>query len=106
MRDLVQLTKDNDMAVTTINNQPVKALSPGVPEGIAEAIEKINQDATVKAAVLIGRDTTFIAGADIKEFGKIASGKKPGGVGLVPILKKIEDTAKPVVVAIHGEAFG
>lgn len=106
MSDLVQLTKDNDIAVITINNPPVNALSPGVPEGIAEAIEQIGKDPTVKAAVLIGGGTTFIAGADIKEFGKITSGKKPGGVGLVPILKKIEDSAKPVVVAIHGQAFG
>jgi 3-hydroxyacyl-CoA dehydrogenase len=77
-----------------------------VPEGIAEAIEQIDKDPTVKAAVLIGSGTTFIAGADIKEFGKITSGKKPGGVGLVPVLKRIEDCSKPVVMAIHGQAFG
>jgi 3-hydroxyacyl-CoA dehydrogenase len=106
MSDLVLLTKDNDIAVITINNPPVNALSPGVPEGIAEAIEKIDHDPAVKAAVLIGSGTTFIAGADIKEFGKITSGKKPGGVGLVPVLKRIEDCSKPVVMAIHGQAFG
>jgi 3-hydroxyacyl-CoA dehydrogenase len=106
MSDLVQLTKDNDIAIITINNPPVNALSPGVPEGIAEAIEQIDKDPTVKAAVLIGSGTTFIAGADIKEFGKITSGKKPGGVGLVPVLKRIEDCSKPVVMAIHGQAFG
>jgi 3-hydroxyacyl-CoA dehydrogenase len=71
--------------------------------------------------VLIGGGSTFIAGADIKEFGKITSGqqgapgepgvgssgqKRQGGVGLVPILKRIEDCTKPVVMAIHGTAFG
>ena len=106
MPDLVLLTRDNDIAVITVNNPPVNALSPGVPEGIAEAVEQIAKDPSVKAAVLIGAGTTFIAGADIKEFGKITSGQKQGGVGLVPILKRIEDSSKPVVVAIHGQAFG
>jgi 3-hydroxyacyl-CoA dehydrogenase len=106
MSDLVQLTKDNDIAIITINNPPVNALSPGVPEGIAEAIEQIDKDASVKAAVLIGGGKTFIAGADIAEFGKITSGKRQGGVGLVPILARMEDCTKPVVVAIHGQAFG
>ena len=106
MSDLVQLTKDNDIAIITVNNPPVNALSPGVPEGIAEAIEQIDKDPSVKAAVLIGGGKTFIAGADIAEFGKITSGKRQGGVGLVPILARMEDCTKPVVVAIHGQAFG
>ncbi|HET9282708.1 MAG TPA: 3-hydroxyacyl-CoA dehydrogenase NAD-binding domain-containing protein [Candidatus Angelobacter sp.] len=106
MSDLVLLTRDNDIAVITVNNPPVNALSPGVPEGIAEAVEQIAKDPSVKAAVLIGAGTTFIAGADIKEFGKITSGKNPRGVGLVPILERIENSTKPVVVAIHGQAFG
>jgi 3-hydroxyacyl-CoA dehydrogenase len=106
MSDLVLLTRDNDIAVITVNNPPVNALSPGVPEGIAEAVEQIGQDPTLKAAVLIGGGKTFIAGADIKEFGKITSGKNQRGVGLVPILERIENSAKPVVMAIHGTAFG
>jgi 3-hydroxyacyl-CoA dehydrogenase len=106
MSDLVQLTKDNDIAVITINNPPVNALSPGVPEGIAEAMAQIDQDASVKAAVLIGGGKTFIAGADIKEFGKITSGNNQRGVGLAPVLQRIEDCTKPVVMAIHGTAFG
>jgi 3-hydroxyacyl-CoA dehydrogenase len=105
MTDLVQLTRQNDIAVITINNPPVNALSPGVPEGISEAIDQIAKDDSVKAAVLIGGGRTFIAGADIKEFGKMTSGK-PRGAGLLPLLLKIEDNAKPVVVAIHGTAFG
>ncbi len=106
MSDLVQLTKDNDIAVITINNPPVNALSPGVPEGISEAIEQINQDPDVKAAVLIGGGRTFVAGADIKEFGKITSGKTQRGVAFLPLLLRIEDCRKPVVMAIHGTAFG
>src|SRR5437667_11732108 len=106
MCDLVQLTKDNDVAIITINNPPVNALSPGVPEGIGDAIEKVNTDDSVKAAVLIGGGRTFVAGADIKEFGKITSGENQRGVGLLPLLLKLEDSRRPVVMAIHGTAFG
>lgn len=105
MNDLVKLSKDNDVAIITIDNPPVNALSPGVPEGIGEAIDQIDQDSSVKAAVVIGGGKTFIAGADIKEFGKMTSGKSRGS-GLLPLLLKIEDSGKPVVMAIHGTAFG
>jgi len=105
MTDLVQLTSDNGIAIVTINNPPVNALSPGVPEGISEALDQIAQNASVKATVLIGGGRTFVAGADIKEFGKMTSGK-PRGAGLLPLLLKIEDSAKPVIIAIHGTAFG
>jgi 3-hydroxyacyl-CoA dehydrogenase len=106
MSDLVQVTKIGDIAVITINNPPVNALSPGVPEGIADAIERIGNDPGVKAAVLIGGGRTFVAGADIKEFGKMTSGKTQRGAGLLPLLLRIEDSSKPVVMAIHGTAFG
>ena len=106
MTDLVQLTKDNDIAIVTINNPPVNALSPGVPEGISEALDRIAQDDSLKAAVLIGGGRTFVAGADIKEFGKMTSSGKSRGAGLTPFLLKMEDSSKPVIVAIHGTAFG
>ena len=106
MSDLVQFTKDNGIAVITINNPPVNALSPGVPEGISEAIERISNDPEIMAAVLIGGGRTFVAGADIKEFGKMVSGKAPRGAGMLPFLLRVEDSRKPIVVAIHGTAFG
>src|SRR6202040_1844267 len=59
----------------------------------------------VRAIVVIGGGRTFIAGADIKEFGKITSGARPR-LSLYPTLLKIEDSKKPVVMAIHGTAFG
>jgi 3-hydroxyacyl-CoA dehydrogenase len=105
MSDLVQFTKSGDVGIITINNPPVNALSPGVPEGIGEAIDQLEKDASLKAAVLIGDGNTFIAGADIKEFGKMTSGKSRGA-GLLHLLLKIEDCSKPVVMAIHGSAFG
>jgi 3-hydroxyacyl-CoA dehydrogenase len=106
MSDLVQLTKDGDVAIITINNPPVNALSPGVPQGISEAVEQIGKDDSVRAAVLIGGGRTFVAGADIKEFGKLASGRSPRGAGLLPLLLQIEDCRKPIVMTIHGTAFG
>jgi 3-hydroxyacyl-CoA dehydrogenase len=106
MSDLVLLTKDNSIAIITIDNPPVNALSPGVPEGIVAAIEQIDKDVSVKAAVLIGGGKTFVAGADIKEFGKMTSGKGGAGLDLPALLLKIEDSRKPVVMAIHGNALG
>ena len=106
MSDLVELSMDRDIAIITIQNPPVNALSPGVPEGIAAAIEQIGQDDSVKAVVLMGGGRTFIAGADIKEFGKITSGQRSRGAGLLPLLQQVEDCRKPVVMAIHGTAFG
>ena len=105
MGDLVQFTKSGSIAVITINNPPVNALSPGVPEGLAESIEKLEAEPSLHAAVVIGGGTTFIAGADIKEFAKITSGK-PRGEGHLGLLLKIENCHKPVVMAIHGTAFG
>src|SRR3984893_15676287 len=105
MTDSVQLTIDKDIAIITINNPPVNALSPGVTEGISEALDNTASARHVRAIVLIGGGRTFVAGADIKEFGKITSGK-PRGAGVLPLLVKIEDSAKPVIVAIHGTAFG
>jgi 3-hydroxyacyl-CoA dehydrogenase len=106
MSDLVQFTTDKDIAIITINNPPVNALSPGVPEGISQAIAQINNDDSVKAAVLLGGGRTFVAGADIREFGKIRSGSARSGVEFLPLLERIEDCNKPVVMAIHGTAFG
>jgi 3-hydroxyacyl-CoA dehydrogenase len=106
MSDLVQLAKDDGIAIITINNPPVNALSPGVPEGIFEAIDEVGKDDDIRAAVLIGGGRTFVAGADIKEFGKITSGTSKRSVGLLPLLLQVEDCKKPIVMAIHGTAFG
>src|SRR6202790_1253408 len=105
MSELVTLTKDRDVGVITINNPPVNALSPGVPEGISASLETLRNDSSIKAVVLIGGGRTFIAGADIKEFGKITSGQKKRDVGLQPMLQALEDCPKPGVCAIRGTAF-
>jgi 3-hydroxyacyl-CoA dehydrogenase len=85
----------------------VNALSPGVPEGIVAGLEQFEDDDTVKAIVLIGGGRTFIAGADIKEFGKITSkGDRRKGPGFLGVLDRAESYPKPIVAAIHGTALG
>lgn len=105
MSELVKLSVQADVAVVTIDNPPVNALSPGVPEGLRASIETATANPAVRAIVVIGAGRTFIAGADIREFGKIVSGERPR-LTLLPILLAIEDCPKPVVMAIHGTAFG
>ncbi len=105
MSDLVSLALDGDVAVITIQNPPVNALSPGVPEGIAGAISRAAADPQVRAVVVMGGGRTFIAGADIKELEKAAAGTH-AGPDLHGFLQHIEDCPKPVVMAMHGTALG
>ena len=106
MSDLVHVTKTSGIAVITIDNPPVNALSPGVPTGIAKAIDQVENDDGVKAAVLVGAGRTFVAGADIREFTKITSGQGICREEINPVLNRVEDCRKPIVMAIHGTAFG
>src|SRR5262249_44752139 len=106
MNELVTRTRDGDVGIITINNPPVNALSLGVPEGIRAGLEEFRGDASIKAVVLIGGGRTFIAGADINEFGKITSGQRKADIGLHALLEALENYPKPVVAAIHGTAFG
>lgn len=100
MPELVNYKKHGAIGVITVNNPPVNALSPGVPEGIYESLLKGLSDPAVKAMVLTGGGRSFIAGADIKHLGQQKS----------PIAMKwrdeMERMEKPVVAAIHGFALG
>src|SRR5438034_358090 len=100
--ELVRFENADGIGVITIDNPPVNALSTGVPEGIVAAVDKGNADPTVKAMVLIGAGRSFIAGADIRQFGRgpstAPSGRRPYDV--------LDDSAKAVVAAIHGYALG
>ncbi|MCI0705313.1 MAG: 3-hydroxyacyl-CoA dehydrogenase NAD-binding domain-containing protein [Planctomycetia bacterium] len=106
MSELVTTSREGDIGIITINNPPVNALSPSVAEGILSAVQKLVADATIKGIILIGGGRTFIAGADIKEFGKLTSGQKAFDTGLDPLLNALEDSPKPVICAIHGTALG
>jgi 3-hydroxyacyl-CoA dehydrogenase len=105
MSDLVQFSTSSEIATITIDNPPVNALSPAVVDGIAQALDTFEKDASARAAVLIGAGKTFVAGADIKEFGKITSGQSRG-LELPTVLNRLEACTKPIVAAIHGSAFG
>src|SRR6185295_15611495 len=106
MSDLVRVSITSGVAVVTIDNPPVNALSPGVPEGISAAIDSAERDPAVSAVVIIGAGRTFIAGADIKQLEDHAHGRGSGAPNLHDLLKKIEDCTKPVVMALHGTALG
>src|SRR5579863_2880192 len=73
MPDLVRYELRDHVAVITVDNPPVNALSPGVPEAIEAAVARAGEDPEARAAVLIGAGSTFIAGADIRFFETIAS---------------------------------
>src|SRR5499427_5305251 len=106
MTELVRFSVASGVAVITIDNPPVNALSPGVPEGLSASIHKAGEDPSVSAVVIIGAGRTFVAGADIKQLEEHAHGKGSEAPNLHDLLKKIEDCPKPVVVAIHGTALG
>ncbi|MEQ8610438.1 3-hydroxyacyl-CoA dehydrogenase NAD-binding domain-containing protein [Parvibaculum sp.] len=101
MNDVTTLEIDGEIAVVTLNSPPVNALSAPVREGITNGVKAAIDNDAVKAIVLICEGKTFIAGADITEFGKA-----PKGPSLFDALQMIEFGTKPVVAAIHGTALG
>ncbi|MDP1628572.1 MAG: 3-hydroxyacyl-CoA dehydrogenase NAD-binding domain-containing protein [Parvibaculum sp.] len=101
MNDVTTLETVGEVAVLTLNSPPVNALSAPVREGINNGIKQAMENDAVKAIVLICEGKTFIAGADITEFGKA-----PKGPSLFDALNMIEFASKPVIAAIHGTALG
>ena len=95
------LAVEGDVAIVTLNSPPVNALSAPVREGLTLGINAALADSAVKSVVLICDGRTFIAGADITEFGKA-----PVGPSLQDVQNTIENASKPVVAAIHGTALG
>ncbi len=96
------------VAVVTIDNPPVNALAPEIWKGVDDAIARAAGDAGADAVVLIGAGTTFVAGADIKVFDTLKTREQSleRSAGSHALLKRVEDTPKPVVAAIHGHALG
>jgi len=101
MSEPVTLTRDDDVGIVTVNNPPVNALSQTVRAGMKAALSAANADPGVAAIVIHCEGRTFIAGADIREFGKPL--QPPG---LDEVIDAIENSSKPVVGAIHGTALG
>jgi len=101
MSEVVGFQKRGPVAVILVDNPPVNALSQSVRQGLIQALEKGLADAEVQAIVLAGAGRTFIAGADITEFGK-----PPKEPGLDAVIARFEASPKPVVAALHGTALG
>jgi 3-hydroxyacyl-CoA dehydrogenase len=97
----VDLSTRGRVAVLTVDNPPVNALSQHVRKGLHDGIKQATADGAVQAIVIACAGRTFIAGADITEFGK-----PPAEPSLHSVLDLIEGSPKPVVAAIHGTALG
>lgn len=97
----VSYAVEGDIAVVTVNNPPVNALGHAVRQGLWDAAEQADADETVRAVALICEGRTFMAGADVREFGK-----PPQEPHLPDVIDRIETAAKPWVAAIHGTALG
>jgi 3-hydroxyacyl-CoA dehydrogenase len=97
----VQTARHGDVLVATIQNPPVNALGAEVRRGLLQAVDQAESDPAVRALLLVGAGRGFIAGADIREFGK-----PPVPPSLPEVCNRIEACGKPVVAAIHGPALG
>lgn len=102
MKGTVHYEKKTDVALLTVDNPPVNPLSSGVRQGLYDGVRQALDDPEVRAVVLTGAGRAFIAGADISEFGAAAT----AGPGLHEVLALMEGSAKPLVAAINGTAFG
>lgn len=98
---LLTVRRDGEIAVVTLDNPPVNAISEAVRKGLYEMVGHLDADPEVKAVVLICAGRTFLAGADVREFGK-----PPVEPHLPDVVDRIEAAEKPWVAAIHGAALG
>jgi len=101
INEVTNLEVNSNIAVLTLNSPPVNALSASVREGLHDGVKQTVEDESIRAVVLICEGRTFIAGADITEFGQA-----PKGPSLFDVLDMIENSPKPVISAIHGTALG
>ena len=99
MTGTVRLEREGDIAVLVIDNPPVNASSADVRRTLLDAVRMVQGDSSIEATVIIGAGSTFVAGSDIKEFGKSIPDPQ-----LPAIIAAIQDCPKTFVAAIHGAA--
>ena len=97
----VSVERDGEVLVILIDNPPINAGSLAVRRGILDAITMLADDPALRAAVIIGQGSTFIAGSDLREFGKPLEEPQ-----LPAVIRAIETVPKPVIAALHGAALG
>lgn len=102
INEVTDLRIEGDVAIVTLNSPPVNALSANVRTGLLEGVTAAEANADARSIVLICEGRTFIAGADITEFG----GKGPAGASLTDVQSAMQNASKPVIAAIHGTALG
>src|SRR5690242_14022805 len=101
INQVTDFSRDGEIGIITLNSPPVNALSFNVRDGLFEGFKAAIADPAVKAIVLICEGRTFIAGADISEFGGAQK-----GASLFDVQAMMENSPKPVIAAIHGTALG
>ncbi len=101
LTSMVDYNVEEGVAVLTLNNPPVNALSQGVRQGLKDGVEKALADDSAEAILVFCEGRTFIAGADISEF---SSG--PMEPNFHAVLSTMDASPKPIVAAIHGTALG
>ena len=97
----VSIETEGGIATVTLSNPPVNALNQAIREGLADAIARIEADPAIRGAVLCGAGGSFIAGADIREFGQ-----PPQDPSLPDVVRMLDAATKPWVAAIEGVALG
>jgi 3-hydroxyacyl-CoA dehydrogenase len=102
INEVTDLRLEGEIAVLTLDSPPVNALSANVRTGLFEGIQAADANDAARAIVLICEGRTFIAGADITEFG----GGGPAGASLTDVQGAMQNAKKPVIAAIHGTALG
>ena len=101
MSDTIAYDRHDDIAVLTISNPPVNALSQAVRQGLLDRMDQAEADAGVRAVVIVGEGRAFIAGADITEFGK-----PPLAPWLPDVIDRIEASPLLVIASMHGVSLG
>jgi enoyl-CoA hydratase len=106
---LIQAKVENNIAYMKLNNPPVNALNEKMMDEIGQCMDQLNKDSDVRAVILTGTGSFFVAGADIKEltllFGREEEAKKAAERGQA-LFTKIEQSQKPVIAAINGACLG